>query len=996
MDTPAPRQRPGRTLQDLLSPAIVSGLVLAVCLGATGLLWHSANVDARQDAKADFDFRVRELVSSIAQRMQAYEQVLYGVQGLYSSSEFVDRDEFRNYLAGQQLHQHFPGLQGVGYMHLLDGAERDAHIAAVRRQGYPDYSIHPDGARAQYAPIVYIEPFSGGNLKAFGYDPLSDPARRAALMQARDSGQAAMSGKVSLVQEGGEPQSGFLMVLPVYHNAKAQATLAQRREALVGWVYAPFRIGEMMAGLGGERGASLDVEIYDGEGVAEARRMYDSVPGVAHSGTPSTLQPLGIAGHRWTVRVSSLPGVSLADGRNGRAQQIGVTGVMLSAVLAALTCLLAQSRLNARRALAHSRALADELKDGQASLLAMAESAQRSQTVLRSILDSTVDGILVDNLQGSVLNSNRRFRALWNVPEHLDWKDDGALLFQQVAEQLVEPAAFLAAAASQPAEHEEQRALLQLRDGRVIEQFTRGLKLGNEAARLWSFRDITGRTRSEQREQTRRQVLELLATGAPLPAILDSVVVGLEAGNPGMLGAIMLLDEDSYTLRVGSAPSLPADFRAALDGQPVLPDTRVIVEDIVNDPRWAPYRELARKAGVGACWSDPIRGASGKVLGSFAIFHRDPQRPSLANMALIEQASRLAGIAIEQAQAAIALRVGEARFRSLYDNAPVALWEQDWSAVRAALDNLARSGVDDVARYLRDHPSQSVRLAGLVRILDVNAAALAQVAAPPGGKDISALSMAQNFDASALPAFADALGALARGAQLYACEGSFERLDGVTRQNELTLLVMPGHAQSLDFVIVSTVDITERKRMNDELLMLATTDFLTGLPNRRAFMERLDDEQARLQRDVSGRGGRAAVLMLDLDHFKRINDQYGHPTGDAVLRHMAGLMHDSLRKIDVAGRVGGEEFAALLPGADMAAAATFAERLRQRIANTPLEVEGHLLAVTVSIGIAPMDAADTSGDAALVRADKALYCAKRGGRNRVEQMRRCGDEPNKL
>ncbi|MYN10233.1 CHASE domain-containing protein [Pseudoduganella aquatica] len=998
MDPTVPRPESRRPLQYLLNPAIVAGLVLGVCLGSTWWLWRNASADAAQGLQADFDFRVRELVNGIAQRMQTYEQVLYGVQGLYISSDFVDRDEFHRYLDSQHLNQHFPGIQGVGYMRLVGGAQLDAHVLAVRRDGFPDYTVHPDGARAQYAPIVYIEPFSGTNLKAFGFDPLSDPVRRVALERARDSGLPSLTGRIRLVQEdGGGPgaeQAGFLLVLPVYSNAQPQQTLEQRRAALTGWVYAPFRIGDVMAGLGGERAAKLDVEIYDGDELAVARRMYDSQPGPPQPGMRHTVQKISLAGHRWTLRISGLPGSGVGAERDSKVQLIGGAGVVLSAVLAALAWLLARSSLRARRALSRARQLADELKEGQASLLAMADSAQRSQAVLRSILDSTVDGILVDNFDGAVLNSNRRFRELWNVPEHLDWAQDGALLLQQVAEQVAQPSVFLAAVARRLRENDVQHELLHLRDGRVIEQFTRGLRLGSAPARLWSFRDITERTQSEVREQTRRQVLELLATGAPLQTILDSVVRGVEDGHPELLCAVLLLDEDGSRLQVRAAPSLPPVLCAAMDGQPVNEPQgycgqavqlgrRVIVADLAGDPLWSQYRDVARQAGVQACWSEPIRAASGAMLGSFAIFHRAAQAPSVAQLALMEQASRLAGIAIEQAQGAVALRAGEARFRSLYDHAPVALWQQDWSAVRAALAELVQSGVDDVPAWLRANPSQVARLAGLVRITDVNAAALAQVGAPPGSKDASALTLAQNFDSAAMDAFARALGALAQGAHLFACEGSFERLDGVQRLNELTLLVMPGHTNSLDFVIVSTLDITERKRMNDELLVLATTDFLTGLPNRREFMARLDDEQARLQRDISEQG---AVLMLDLDHFKRVNDEYGHATGDAVLRHLAALMRDSQRKIDTLGRVGGEEFAVLLPGADMPAALAFAERLRQRIAGTPLQVDGRALSVTVSIGIAALDPADASGDAALVRADKALYCAKRAGRNRVEQF----------
>jgi diguanylate cyclase (GGDEF)-like protein len=382
---------------------------------------------------------------------------------------------------------------------------------------------------------------------------------------------------------------------------------------------------------------------------------------------------------------------------------------------------------------------------------------------------------------------------------------------------------------------------------------------------------------------------------------------------------------------------------------------------------------------VAASCTEPIRGGAGRVLGTFTIYHREPHLPSAANIVLVEQSAHLAGIAIDQAQSAQALRVGEERFRSLYDNAPVALWEQDWSGVREACNLLAADGVDDLGSYLRARPDEVDRVANLVRIRNLNGAAMAQVGAD--GKDLGVLSLAQNFSARANEAFIDALVALANGATLFACEAAFQRLDGVPRQNEVTLLVMPGHDKTLAFVIVSTVDITERKRMDAELLTLATTDFLTGLPNRREFMARMEDELERLQRSVNDS---AAVLVLDIDHFKMVNDNYGHATGDVVLRHMASLMRDCQRKIDVLGRIGGEEFAILLPGASDEAAFGYAERLRASVAANALDADGLRIPVTVSIGISALYRGDMSVDAALARADKALYRAKQGGRNRVE------------
>lgn len=170
------------------------------------------------------------------------------------------------------------------------------------------------------------------------------------------------------------------------------------------------------------------------------------------------------------------------------------------------------------------------------------------------------------------------------------------------------------------------------------------------------------------------------------------------------------------------------------------------------------------------------------------------------------------------------------------------------------------------------------------------------------------------------------------------------------------------------------------EQVAQELHARATTDDLTGLDNRRHFIARLHDETARLQRDD---GARASVLMCDLDNFKRVNDTWGHAAGDRVLKHFAHLLHQELRKVDSAGRVGGEEFAVLLPGTEAQDALAFAERLRSRVEQTPAAFDTERIPVTVSIGIAELDAETAQGDRALKHADRALYRAKSEGRNRV-------------
>jgi diguanylate cyclase (GGDEF)-like protein len=169
------------------------------------------------------------------------------------------------------------------------------------------------------------------------------------------------------------------------------------------------------------------------------------------------------------------------------------------------------------------------------------------------------------------------------------------------------------------------------------------------------------------------------------------------------------------------------------------------------------------------------------------------------------------------------------------------------------------------------------------------------------------------------------------------------------------------------------------KHLQDLLRKYALIDPLTELPNRRALDERLQQEWARLLRY----GGHLSVVMADIDTFKRVNDQFGHPAGDEVLRQVARLLAEGCRESDTPARYGGEEFAVIAPGTTAQAAASFAERLRKTICSRPLEVHGRALEVTASFGVA--DNQGPRSPEELVRAaDEALYRAKSAGRNCVK------------
>lgn len=206
-----------------------------------------------------------------------------------------------------------------------------------------------------------------------------------------------------------------------------------------------------------------------------------------------------------------------------------------------------------------------------------------------------------------------------------------------------------------------------------------------------------------------------------------------------------------------------------------------------------------------------------------------------------------------------------------------------------------------------------------------------------------------------------------------------QRKNGELYDEELVISPVKDQQGCIRHFVGVKQDVSERKRIQTELWELATTDGLTGFLNRRHFMARLENEFARVQRN----NHRVAVLMLDLDHFKQINDGYGHPTGDAMLQHFAGIIRAELRKIDVVGRIGGEEFAIFMPETDAEPAIIIAERLRNVLADTPLVIDKHTISITVSIGIALMHADSGTADCVLTKADKALYTAKENGRNSV-------------
>ena len=273
-------QKSSQWTRRLLSGSRTAWTVLVLSLCATLWAWYATRDAVEEKARLLFDFRVQETESAILKRMQDYKQVLHGAAGLFAASQKVDRAEWKAYIASLDIQERYPGIQGIGFAPWIPSGHRDAHVRLVHADGFPAYDIQPPGNREYYTPIMYLEPFSRRNLRAFGYDMFSEPTRRDAMERARDTGTPTLSGKVLLIQETDKNiQAGTLLFLPVYKNGMPHGTLAERRAALIGFIYSPFRMDNLMHGILGSGKADIrtdiDVEILDGTQLSPDALLYD-------------------------------------------------------------------------------------------------------------------------------------------------------------------------------------------------------------------------------------------------------------------------------------------------------------------------------------------------------------------------------------------------------------------------------------------------------------------------------------------------------------------------------------------------------------------------------------------------------------------------------------------------------------------------------------------------------------------------------------------------
>lgn len=377
---------------------IVTALIASIIIGA--LIFSFTKNYYEESGRKLFVSEVEETTQAMERRIEKYENALRSGVAFFQGSRKVSRDEWRWFVTTLETEKFYPGVQGVGYTMMLKPAEVEPTIRRMRIEGYPSFTLRPAGKREEYSSILYLEPMDKRNIQAIGYDMYADPVRREAMRFARDSGTAAISGKVHLVQEiDTDVQAGFLMYLPLYKRGSTIDTVEERRKALVGFVYSPFRIKELIKSLNINE-ASLDYEIYDGE-ISEKNLLYRGTNhpmDATHYHHDETIQ---IGGRIWNVRYSS---TDAFDAAHASGQHVVLSLAIFLFYLFLMSIIF--KLLHNRKILTRKR---DELQ--QASIQ-LRESEEFYRTIFASVSEAIFilsDKIIVDcnDLALSIFEMNK-------------------------------------------------------------------------------------------------------------------------------------------------------------------------------------------------------------------------------------------------------------------------------------------------------------------------------------------------------------------------------------------------------------------------------------------------------------------------------------------------------------------------------------------------------------------------------------------------------------
>ncbi|WP_163559544.1 EAL domain-containing protein [Halomonas sp. NO4] len=484
--------------------------------------------------------------------------------------------------------------------------------------------------------------------------------------------------------------------------------------------------------------------------------------------------------------------------------------------------------------------------------------------------------------------------------------------------------------------------------GGLILSYLMAFSLG--VAHISARRSVTlANTQRHLRAQQRVQTM--VARDQPLAATLEAICRLVEAQAPGALSSIMLSNREGQCLDEVYSVSLPESYLAAVQGVPIAPNVGacgsaaylrdfVICEDIAHDHRWRGFHAITAEHGLRACWSYPVLGSSGQLLGTFATYYRQTAVPSQDDRRRIIEAADLVSLAVERERNREALLILQRSVEASINGVTIA---------DMRLPGMPLIYVNEAFERITGYTREET-LGRNCRFLQ-------------GGET----------DAQAVDELRQAL-VECREASVTLLN---YRKDGTPFWNNLFLAPVRDAAGAVSHFVGIQQDISQHKAFEAKLAYHSSHDALTGLANRSLFEDHLNHDVMLARRQ----GSRLAVLFIDLDDFKPINDSLGHEVGDQVLIQVAKRVADELDPGDTLARFGSDEFVILLPGIRQEDDAfNLAERLLKRIGRS-YRVGQHELYLGASVGVAFLSRDIDNPVELIQQADMAMYRAKQKGRN---------------
>ena len=336
-------------------------LMLGFCF--TLLVFHYFSKLTRDQDLIRFQRSAQEIQDQIRLRIETSITLLRAGTGLFAASHTVDAGEFERFVEQIELEKNYPGVQGIGFARRFSREKLADVIAAKRHEGVEGFRVWPeDPPRDEYTAIVYLQPEEGLNTDAIGYDMFTEPVRRQAMETARDTGRPSASGRVTLIQERKveNKQGGFLIYVPVYQKGVPLATVAERRAALLGYVYSPYRIDDFLKPVTAEKTRDVAFQVYDGTEIKRENLLSAGTNEAANEPLFSDAKALDVAGHTWILTYATRASFEQGSGQP-LLKYTAIIGILLSFLFAAVTRAEIRARARAERA-------TDEVKESESTI----------------------------------------------------------------------------------------------------------------------------------------------------------------------------------------------------------------------------------------------------------------------------------------------------------------------------------------------------------------------------------------------------------------------------------------------------------------------------------------------------------------------------------------------------------------------------------------------------------------------------------------------------